>query len=51
MREIGVSSWKSRISTSFPTREATRFRICGKLSPSYLGPFEVLDKKGDVAFR
>ena len=28
-----------------------RFRKKGKLSPRYVGPFEILDKVGDVAYR
>ncbi len=28
-----------------------RFGVHGKLSSKYVGPFEILDKVGDVAFR
>ena len=28
-----------------------RFEIRGKLSPRYVGPFEILDKVGEVAYR
>ena len=34
-----------------PVRGITRFRNKGKLDPRYIGPFEILDKVGKVAYR
>jgi hypothetical protein len=33
-----------------PTKGVRRFRIKGKLSPWYIGPFWVLSQKGTIAF-
>ena len=34
-----------------PTKGVKRFGIKGKLSPRYIGPFEILAKVGNVAYR
>nr|GFC16711.1 putative reverse transcriptase domain-containing protein [Tanacetum cinerariifolium] len=34
-----------------PWKEVVRFRKRGKLNPRYIGPFQVLSKDGDVAYR
>ena len=34
-----------------PTKGASRFRIKRKLSPRYVGPFEILERIGVVAYR
>ena len=34
-----------------PTKGVKRFGIKGKLSPRYIGPFEILSKVGSVAYR
>ncbi|GKE36376.1 putative nucleotidyltransferase, ribonuclease H [Tanacetum coccineum] len=33
-----------------PTREVKRFGIKGKLSPHFIGPFEILDRLGEVSY-
>ena len=34
-----------------PMRRLKRFRVKGKLSPRYIGPFRILAKKGEVAYQ
>jgi hypothetical protein len=34
-----------------PMRCTTRFKVKGKLTPHYICPFQVLDRKGEVAYR
>ncbi|GJX01674.1 putative nucleotidyltransferase, ribonuclease H [Tanacetum coccineum] len=34
-----------------PTRGVRRFGIKGKLSPCFIGPFEILDRVGEVSYR
>ncbi|WVZ58447.1 hypothetical protein U9M48_008722 [Paspalum notatum var. saurae] len=34
-----------------PMRGIRRFNIKGKLAPRYIGPFKILEKKGEVAYR
>ena len=34
-----------------PKREVVRFGKCGKLSPRFIGPFEILKRVGTVAYR
>jgi hypothetical protein len=34
-----------------PMRGMRRFKVKGKLSPRYIGPFKIVEKKGDVAYQ
>jgi hypothetical protein len=34
-----------------PTKGVQRFRVKGKLAPHYIGPYEVTEKFGTVAYR
>jgi hypothetical protein len=34
-----------------PMRGTRRFRVKGKLAPGYVGPFKILDRKGEVAYQ
>jgi hypothetical protein len=34
-----------------PIRATRRFRVKGKLAPRYVGPFKIIDHKGEVAYR
>ena len=34
-----------------PKRGVVRFGKCGKLSPRFIGPFEILERVGIVAYR
>ena len=47
MFEVGDHVWL-RVS---PTRGVRRFGIKGKLSPRFIGPFEILERVGEVAYR
>jgi hypothetical protein len=33
-----------------PMRDTRRFRVKGKLAPRYVGPFKIIDRKGEVAY-
>jgi hypothetical protein len=33
-----------------PMRGMKRFKVKGKLSPRYIGPFQILERKGEVAY-
>ena len=45
--EVGAHVWL-RVS---PTRGVRRFGVKGKLSPRYIGPFEILERVGEVAYK
>jgi hypothetical protein len=32
-------------------RDTRRFRVKGKLAPRYVGPFKIIDRKGEVAYQ
>jgi hypothetical protein len=34
-----------------PMRSTHRFRVKGKLAPRYVGPFKIIDHKGEVAYQ
>jgi hypothetical protein len=34
-----------------PMRGTRRFKVKGKLAPRYVGPFKVIDRKGEVAYQ
>jgi hypothetical protein len=34
-----------------PIRGTRRFKIKGKLAPRYVGPFKIVDRKGEVAYQ
>jgi hypothetical protein len=34
-----------------PMRRTHRFKIKGKLAPRYVGPFKIIDRKGEVAYQ
>jgi hypothetical protein len=34
-----------------PMRGMERFKVKGKLSPRYIGPFKILERKGEVAYQ
>jgi hypothetical protein len=34
-----------------PTRGTHRFKVKGKLAPRYVGPFQIVDRRGEVAYQ
>jgi hypothetical protein len=34
-----------------PTRGTPRFKVKGKLAPRYVGPFKIVDRRGEVAYQ
>jgi hypothetical protein len=34
-----------------PIRGLRRFNVRGKLSPRFIGPFKIVERKGEVAYR
>jgi hypothetical protein len=34
-----------------PMRDTRRFKVKGKLAPRYVGPFKIIDRKGEVAYQ
>ena len=34
-----------------PMRSVRRFNMKGKLAPRYIGPFKILDRRGEVAYQ
>ena len=34
-----------------PIRGLRRFKVKGKFSPRYIGPFKILERKGEVAYQ
>ena len=34
-----------------PIRGLRRFKVKGKLSPRYIGPFQILERRGEVAYQ
>jgi hypothetical protein len=34
-----------------PMKDTRRFRVKGKLAPRYVGPFKIIDRKGEVAYQ
>jgi hypothetical protein len=34
-----------------PIRDLRRFKVRGKLTPRFIGPFKILEKRGEVAYQ
>jgi hypothetical protein len=34
-----------------PMRGTQRFKVKGKLTPRYIGPFKIVDRKGEVTYQ
>jgi hypothetical protein len=34
-----------------PTRGTCRFKVKGKLAPRYVGPFKIVDRRGEVTYQ
>ncbi|WVZ81737.1 hypothetical protein U9M48_029079 [Paspalum notatum var. saurae] len=42
---------RRRRTTISPIRGLRRFKVKGKLAPRYIGPFKIIDRKGEVAYQ
>nr|GFC80468.1 putative reverse transcriptase domain-containing protein [Tanacetum cinerariifolium] len=49
-KKVAVAKEKLKEALS-PVRGVRRFGIKGKLSPRFIGPFEILDRVGEVSYR
>jgi hypothetical protein len=34
-----------------PMRGLCCFKVCGKLAPRFIGPFKILEKRGEIAYQ
>ncbi|XP_070036762.1 uncharacterized protein [Nicotiana tomentosiformis] len=50
-REVAFMVGEKVLLIVLPMKGVMRFKRKGKLSPQYIGPFEVWEKAGDVAYR
>jgi hypothetical protein len=48
---ITISGWRFRISSSIPYSRYSTVRRKGKLAPRYVGPIEIVEVCGPVAYR
>jgi hypothetical protein len=50
-RELIFEVWDFIYLKVSPMRGMRRFKVKGKLSPRYIGPFKILERKGKVAYQ
>jgi hypothetical protein len=48
---LGVCSWGSCVPEGSPMKGMKRFGVKGKLAPRYIGPFSILEKCENVAYK
>jgi hypothetical protein len=48
---IEIPSWRFCIPKSVTNERTRRFKIGGKLAPRYIGPFKILEQRGEVAYQ
>ena len=55
MQILGEEIWSLKLVTmcilKSPMRGIKRFNVKGKLSPRYVGPFKIMDRRGEVAYQ
>jgi hypothetical protein len=46
-----IRCWRLRIPKGFTNERHPKIKVKGKLAPRYVGPFQILDRKGEVSYQ
>jgi hypothetical protein len=50
-RELSFEGWDFVCLNVSPMRDLCCFKVWGKLTPRFIGPFKILEKRGEVAYQ